>query len=86
MIEAWEIGLPFFLVKMNTPQAPQCFAKMQAHSNSARQVAIRMIDLIGVFLFLGIGLGTAMSVFLIELISSYCLNYQQSKRMSIYRG
>jgi ionotropic glutamate receptor len=69
-MEVWETGLPTFWVKNAMPQARQCFSKSKKPAlSSSRQVPIRLNDLEGAFLILGIGLGLATLVFLLEKIS-----------------
>ncbi|XP_046447217.1 glutamate receptor ionotropic, kainate 2-like [Daphnia pulex] len=66
LMELWETGLPPFWVKNGMPRAPKCFAKRKSGENSARQGAIRLDDLSGAFLILGIGFGLATLAFLLE--------------------
>lgn len=71
-MELWETGLPPFWVKNGLPNAPKCFAKSKTRdNNSARQGAIRLDDLTGAFLILGIGFGLATFVFLLEKIIGF---------------
>ena len=70
-MELWETGLPPFWVKNGLPRAPKCFAKRKSEENSAHQVAIRLDDLTGAFLILGIGVGLATFVFLLEKIIGF---------------
>lgn len=65
MIELWESGLPPFWVRNHTPQAPQCFAKIKPRT---RQIAIRLIDLLGAFLIFILGVSLAALAFVIELV------------------
>ena len=65
-IELWETGLPPLWTKNSLPPAPICFAK--AKSNTSNKVPIRLNDLTGPFLLLGIGLSVAIFVFLMEII------------------
>jgi hypothetical protein len=70
-MELWESGLPPFWVKNGMPKAPKCFAKKNPRENSARQNAIRLDDLTGAFLILGIGFGLTTFVFLLENIIGF---------------
>jgi hypothetical protein len=69
-MEVWETGLPPFWVKNAMPQAQKCFSKSKPLSSS-RQVPIRLDDLTGAFLILGIGIGLATITFLIEKILKF---------------
>ena len=63
----WELGLMRHWVKELTPKAEKCFgAKNQ--EKTARQLPIRLSDMISAFLILGIELGLATLIFLLELI------------------
>ena len=65
-IELWETGLPPLWTKNSLPPAPICFAK--AKSNTSNKVPIRLNDLTGPFLVLGIGLSLSIFLFLMEII------------------
>ena len=66
-MEAREFGLmdKFISDAFSIPNAEKCFAK---NENSAKDVPIKLVDLTGAFLILGIGLGLGILCFLIELI------------------
>ena len=66
-MEAWEYGLIDHAVNeaLSIPNAEKCFAKKEP---TAKDVPIKLVDLTGAFLILGIGLGAAILCFLIELI------------------
>ena len=66
-MQIWEFGLldKFFNYAFIIPNAEKCFAK---NENSAKDVPIKLVDLTGAFLILGIGLGLGILCFLIELI------------------
>ena len=76
-MDLYEIGLVRFWVKLIIPQAVECFAKRK--KESARQVPIRLSDLVSAFLILGIGVGLAILSFLLELF------YAKFKRNSNVR-
>ena len=66
-MELHEIGLiKYSLIKnINAPGNDKCFNNNQ---NSAKDVPIKLIDLISAFLILGVGLGCGILCFLLELI------------------
>ena len=66
-MDMWELGLMRHWVKELTPKAEICFAAKN-QEKTARQVPIRLSDLISAFLILGIGLGLATLIFLLDLI------------------
>ncbi|XP_057369972.1 glutamate receptor 1-like [Daphnia carinata] len=68
LVEIWETGLPRRWSNDENPRAPQCFAKEKPRANLTGQVPIRLIDLMGAFLILGVGIGLATIVFLVEKI------------------
>lgn len=76
-MELWETGLPPFWVKNGMPRAPKCFATRNRGENSARQGAIRLDDLTGAFLILGIGFGLATFAFLLEKIIGFYFYYRR---------
>lgn len=80
-MELWETGLPPFWVKNGMPRAPKCFAKRKSGENSARQGAIRLDDLSGAFLILGIGFGLATLAFLLEKIVGF--NYRPAASTTV---
>ena len=63
----WEFGLidHYSNEAFYIPGAEKCFAKK---GKSAKDVAIKLVDLTGAFLILGIGLGLGILCFFIELI------------------
>jgi ionotropic glutamate receptor len=67
-MELWETGLPRHWVANFVPQAPKCLAKNSPQQNSVRRVAIRLEDLMGAFLILGVGVGLATFAFVLEKI------------------
>lgn len=69
-MDLWESGHVRSWVRGVIPRADECFASN--HQKTAGQVAIRLTDLTSAFLILGIGLGTATIIFLLELIYSQC--------------
>jgi hypothetical protein len=56
-------------MKINIQQAPKCFKKKRPEA--AKKMPIRMDDLFGAFLILGVGLGLATMAFFMEIIISY---------------
>lgn len=72
-MELWETGLTLYWVKINVPDTPKCFAKVEP---PARQVAIQLKDLIGVFFVLGFGLCLSSCAFALEMIYSKFKNYE----------
>jgi aminoglycoside N3'-acetyltransferase len=66
-MEVWETGLPSYWVKNAMPPAQKCFAQSKPLTSS-RQIPIRLNDLEGAFLILGIGFGLATFIFLVEKI------------------
>ena len=66
-MQLWETGLldKFVNDYFNVPNAEKCFSKKKS---SAKDVPIKLVDLTGAFLILGIGLGAGILCFLIELI------------------
>ncbi|XP_046636084.1 ionotropic receptor 93a-like isoform X2 [Daphnia pulicaria] len=67
LMEVWETGLPSYWVKNAMPPAQKCFAQSKPLTSS-RQIPIRLNDLEGAFLILGIGFGLATFIFLVEKI------------------
>ena len=67
-MEIWEAGALVYLVRTYTPTMPQCSIAPKSNTISSQQIAIKLRDLTGGFLLLGIGLGLALLVFLIEWI------------------
>ncbi len=68
-MDLWETGLPRHWVINFVPQAPnKCLAKKNLKKNSVRRGAIRLDDLMGAFLILGVGVGLATLVFVLEKI------------------
>ena len=69
-MELWESGLLRHWMKELAPKAEKCFAKLSAErkKESAKQVPIRLPDLVSAFLILGVGVGLAIFSFLLELI------------------
>ncbi|EFX79724.1 hypothetical protein DAPPUDRAFT_244347 [Daphnia pulex] len=70
LMEVWETGLPSYWVKNAMPQAQKCFA-LSKPLTSSRQTPIRLNDLEGAFLILGIGVGLATFIFLVEKIFQF---------------
>ena len=66
-MQLWETGLldKFVNDYFNVPNAEKCFSKKKS---SAKDVPIKLVDLTGAFLILGIGLGAGILCFLIELV------------------
>ena len=79
-MEAREFGLmdKFISDAFSIPNAEKCFAK---NENSAKDVPIKLVDLTGAFLILGIGLGLGILCFLIELIIG-----KYRREMELMRG
>jgi hypothetical protein len=67
-MKAWDVGLAHHWMKISIQQAPKCFIKNWP--DAARKMPIRIKDLFGAFLILGVGLGIATPIFLIERILS----------------
>ena len=69
-MDLWESGLLRHWMNELIPKAEKCFAKRSTKrkKESARQVPIRLPDLVSAFLILGIGVGLAILCFLLELI------------------
>lgn len=67
-MDLWESGHVRFWVKDVIPRADECFASKNQHT--AGQIAIRLTDLTSAFLILGLGLGLATFVFMLECLSS----------------
>ncbi len=65
LVELWESGLPPLWVKNHIPRALQCFAKIKPRT---RQVAIRLIDLLGAFSIFSLGISLAAIAFVSELL------------------
>jgi hypothetical protein len=63
-MKAWEMGLPPYWMKINIQQAPKCFKKKRPEA--AKKMPIRMDDLFGALLILGVGLGLATIAFFME--------------------
>ncbi len=72
-MELWETGLPQYWVKNSIPRAPKCFEKTNLRK-SAIPKPIRLNDLAGAFLILGVGVGLATFFFLIEYIIIHVLS------------
>ena len=66
-MQIWEFALieKFISDSFSIPNAEKCFAKK---GKSAKDVPIKLVDLTGAFLILGIGLGLGILCFFIELI------------------
>ena len=71
LVKLWDSGLTYFWANkaIGKDKATECF-DTKRQKNSAKQVAIRLVDLTSAFLILGIGLGLATISFLQELIKS----------------
>ncbi|XP_046447449.1 uncharacterized protein LOC124196410 [Daphnia pulex] len=67
LLQLWETGLPQHWVKSSMPQAPKCFQKTNL-PNTAIPKPIKLGDLTGAFLILGVGFGLATFFFLMENI------------------
>jgi ionotropic glutamate receptor len=68
-MDLWETGLPRHWVRNFVPQAPnKCLAKKNLKEKSVRRGAIRLDDLMGAFLILGVGVGLATLAFVLEKI------------------
>ena len=65
-MDLWEFGLIRYWVKELTPRAEECFAAKKKEK-SVKLVPIHLSDLTSAFLILGIGLGSAILCFLLEL-------------------
>ncbi|XP_046447218.1 glutamate receptor ionotropic, delta-2-like [Daphnia pulex] len=70
LIELWETGLPYHWVGNFVPQVPECLliTNNKHKENSVRRGAIRLDDLTGAFLILGVGFGLATFTFILEKI------------------
>ncbi|EFX79932.1 hypothetical protein DAPPUDRAFT_103895 [Daphnia pulex] len=70
LIELWETGLPYHWVGNFVPRVPECLliTKNKRKENSVRRGAIRLDDLTGAFLILGVGFGLATFIFILEKI------------------
>ena len=84
-MDIWEFGLMQHWMKEIIPRAEQCFLTTN-QEKSARQVPIRLYDLISAFLILGIGLGLATLIFLMELIYLKFSRHIESRNCEIKRG
>ena len=67
-MDLWETGLPRHWVGNFVPQAPKCLAKKNLKENSVRRGAIRLDDLMGAFLILGVGVALVTLAFVLEKI------------------
>ena len=81
-MEIWEFGLmdKFITDSFSIPNAEKCFAKK---GKSAKDVPIKLVDLTGAFLILGIGLGLGILCFLIELIIG---KYRREMKLMVGRN
>ncbi|XP_046447431.1 glutamate receptor ionotropic, kainate 2-like isoform X2 [Daphnia pulex] len=77
-MELWETGLPQYWVKNSIPRASQCFEKTNLRK-SAIPKPIRLDDLAGAFLILGVGVSLATFFFLMENIFIHALSPATSK-------
>ncbi|XP_046635987.1 glutamate receptor ionotropic, delta-2-like isoform X2 [Daphnia pulicaria] len=70
LIELWESGLPYHWVGNFVPQVPESLliTNNKHKANSVRRGAIRLEDLTGAFLILGVGFGLATFTFILEKI------------------
>ena len=66
-MDLWEFGLIPHWIKEATPKADECFTRKKTEK-SIRLVPIHLNDLISAFLILGIGIGLATLVFLLETV------------------
>lgn len=66
-MELWETGLPQYWVKNSIPRAPKCFEKISPRK-AAIPKPIRLDDLAGAFLVMGVGVSVATFFFLMENI------------------
>jgi hypothetical protein len=80
-MELWETGLPQYWVKNSIPRAPKCFEKKKLR-RTAIPKPIRLDDLAGAFLILGVGVGLATFFFLMEIIIIRALSPPTSKAAS----
>nr|CAH0112523.1 unnamed protein product [Daphnia galeata] len=65
-MKIWETGLPNYWKKISIHQAPKCFSNRRPEA--AKKMPIRLNDLLGAFLILGLGFGLATLTFFIENI------------------
>ena len=70
-MKIWEMGLPQHWKKVSIHQAPKCFSNRRP--DAAKKMPIRLNDLFGAFLILGLGLGLATLTFFIENIIKFIL-------------
>ena len=80
-MEMWEFGLLDHWTDetFHVPNAEKCFDVKQR--KSTKNVPIKLVDLTGAFLILGIGLGLAVLCFLLEIIvAKYQREMKQQQR------
>jgi len=77
VLELWETGLVRFWINHlpTIPKADECFAENKR--NLSRPLPIKLTDLTSAFLILGIGVGLATLIFLLE---SFRSNWRRFKR------
>ena len=73
-MKVWEMGLPQHWKKVSIHQAPKCFTNRRPEA--AKKMPIKLNDLFGAFLILGLGLGLATLTFFTEnIIMFYHFNH-----------
>lgn len=82
LTELWQTGLTRHWVKNMSPLADKCFDKHPPKSTTA--VPIKLVDLTGAFLVLGLGTGMSLLTFLVEKVYSKFTWVQSNKVTEVW--